>query len=173
MINPDVRIFSIFDKTRRRMETATIDLIEEFHSEDIMSVNHSKLIHRLSVALDRYEDQYDILPEVELELPTGKCKPDIAIYERIGNNWFNDIIYYTKPPLVAVEVLSPKQGVSDLTDKAFKIYFPAGVRTVWIIAPMLHIVQILLPNGTQLTWSDGIMRDPTLGFDVDVDVLLR
>ncbi|MCY7356521.1 MAG: Uma2 family endonuclease [Rudanella sp.] len=155
------------------METVATDLIEEFHSEDIMSVNHSKLIHRLSVTLDRYEDQYDILPELELELPTGKCKPDVAIYEKIGNNWFNDIIYYTQPPLIAVEVLSPKQGVSDLTDKAFKVYFPAGVKTVWIIAPMLHIVQVILPNGTQLTWPNGVMKDPVLGFEVDVDVLLR
>ncbi len=39
------------------METATLDLIENFYSNDTVSINHSKLIHRLSVALDRYEDQ--------------------------------------------------------------------------------------------------------------------
>lgn len=155
------------------METPIVDLIEEFHSEDIMSVNHSKLIGRLCVALDRYEAQYDVLPELELELPTGKCKPDVAIYARIGNDWFNDIIYYTQPPLIAVEVLSPKQGLSDLTDKAFKIYFPAGVKAVWLIVPMLHLAQILLPNGTQLTFTNGMMNDPILELEVDIDRLLR
>ncbi len=155
------------------METTYHDLIEEYHSEDIMSVNHSKLIHRLSVALDRYENQYDILPELELELSSGKCKPDVAIYENLSTNWFNDLIYYSEPPLTVIEVLSPKQGLTDLTDKAFKVYFPAGVKTVWLVVPMLHICQILLPDGTQLTWPNGTMKDPITQLEVDVDHLLR
>ena len=155
------------------METAYHDLIEEYHSEDIMSVNHSKLIHRLSVALDRYEDQYDILPELELELSSGKCKPDVAIYKNLSTNWFNDLIYYSEPPLTVIEVLSPKQGLIDLTDKAFKVYFPAGVKTVWLVVPMLHICQILLPDGTQLTSPNGMMKDPVTLMEVDVDHLLR
>ncbi|MEZ0541268.1 hypothetical protein [Fibrella arboris] len=84
-------------------------MIEEFKSEDIRSVNHSKLIGRVCSTLDRYDAEYDVLPELELELPTGKCKPDVAIYAKIGNDWFNDIIYYTQPPLIAVEVLSPNR----------------------------------------------------------------
>jgi hypothetical protein len=76
------------------MEPLAVDLIEEFHSEDIMSVNHSKLIHRLSVALDRYTDRYDILPELELELPTGKCKPDVSVFEPLPVDWLNDVIFY-------------------------------------------------------------------------------
>jgi len=160
-------------KTRLVMESLSFDLIEEFHSEDIMSVNHSKLIHRISVALDRYEPTYDILPELELELVSGKCKPDIAIYENLSTNWFNDLIYYTQPPITAVEVLSPKQGITDLTDKAFNIYFPAGVRSVWLVVPMLHVCQILLPGGTQLTWTNGIMKDPHTQMEIDVDHLLR
>lgn len=153
------------------METPSFDLIEEFHSEDIRSVNHSKLIHRISVALDRYESRYDILPE--LELSTGKCKPDVAIYENLSTDWFNDLIFYNKPPITAVEVLSPKQGVTDLTDKAFKIYFPAGVKTVWLVVPTLHICQILLPDGRQLTWSSSILKDPVTQMELDVDHLLR
>lgn len=155
------------------MEIRPVDVIEEFHSEDIMSVNHSKLIHRLCVQLDRYEQEYDILPELELELPTGKCKPDVAIYKNLHTNWFNDLIFYTQPPIIAVEVLSPKQGVMDLTDKAFKIYFPAGVRSVWIVAPILHICQILLPDGTQLTWPDGQLTDPVTQIELDVAQLFR
>lgn len=155
------------------METVFHDLIEEYTSEDIVSVNHSKLIHRLSVALDKYTGQYDILPELELELPTGRCKPDVAIYENLGTNWFNDLINYNQPPLTAVKVLSPKQGVTDLTDKAFKVYFPAGVKTVWLVVPMLHICQILLPYGTQLTWPNGTLKDPVTQMEFDVDHILR
>lgn len=47
------------------MEKLIFDEIKEFVSEDIKSVNHSKIIHRLSVALNNFEDRYDILPELE------------------------------------------------------------------------------------------------------------
>ena len=85
------------------MEAQSIDLIEEFHSEDVIapanrSVNHSKLIHRLSVSLNRYEDQYDILPELELELATGKCKPDVSIFNNLSVDWLNDVIFIPNLP---------------------------------------------------------------------------
>jgi hypothetical protein len=34
------------------MEIPVIDLIEEFQSEDIMSLNHSRIINRVCIALD-------------------------------------------------------------------------------------------------------------------------
>ena len=49
------RQLCIVEKTQTVMETNAFDLIEEYQSEDIIapahrSLNHSKLIHRLSVA---------------------------------------------------------------------------------------------------------------------------
>lgn len=155
------------------METNQVEFFEEFHSEDIMSVNHSKLIHRLSVALDRYEGVYDILPELELELSTGKCKPDIAIYQNLPIDWLNDVIYYNQPPIVAIEILSPKQALTDLTDKAYKQYFPAAVQVVWLIIPTIRIVQVLLPNGSIQTWSSGVMHDPITGMEMDLGYLFK
>ena len=152
--------------------------IEEFQSEDIIAVahqslNHSKLIHRLSVALDRYEDQYDILPELELELSTGKCKPDVAIYPNLSVDWLNDIIYYNQPPIVAVEILSPKQALTDLTDKAYKQYFPAGVQVVWLIIPTTRILQTLLPDRSIQTWVSGMMKDSVTGMEMDLGYLFK
>ncbi|MFD2571423.1 Uma2 family endonuclease [Spirosoma soli] len=155
------------------METNKTDYFEEYQSEDIMSLNHSRIINRVSVALGRYDDKYDVFPELELELSTGKCKPDVAVYGKLPIDWFNDIIYYDQAPLVAVEVLSPKQAVTDLTDKAFKQYFPAGVQSVWIIIPTLRIVQALLPNGSIQTWASGIFKDPVMGLEMDLGYLFK
>ena len=155
------------------MGTNQVDVFEEYHSEDIMSLNHSKLIHRLSVALDRYEDAYDILPEMELELSTGKCKPDVAIYENLPVDWLNDIIYYNQPPIVAVEILSPKQALTDLTNKAYKQYFPAGVQVVWLIIPTTRILQTLLPDGSIQTWVSSIMKDAVTGMELDLGYLFK
>lgn len=155
------------------METNQTDVFEEYVSEDIMSVNHSLIISRVSVALSRYDDEYDVLPELELELSTGKCKPDVAVYKNLPIDWFNDILYFNQPPIVAIEVLSPKQAVTDLTDKAFKQYFPAGVQSVWIVIPTLRIVQAILPDGSIQTWANGILRDPVTGIELDLGYLFR
>jgi len=165
-------------KTQFTLETHPVEFFEEYQSEDIIgppvrSLNHSRIINRIGVALDRYDDEFDVFPELELELTTGKCKPDVAIYENLPADWFNDILFYNQAPIIAVEVLSPKQAVTDLTDKAYKQYFPAGVQVVWLIIPTLRIIQALLPNGSIQTWSSGIMRDPITGMELDLGYLFK
>lgn len=155
------------------METAYHDLIEEYQSEDIISVNHSKLIHRLSVALDRYEHEYDILPELELELTTGKCKPDICVFPKLPDDWENDIVFYSQPPIIAIEIQSPKQATTDITRKMNTVYFPAGVQSVWIVVPPLQMVQVRTPNGGKTTYTDGVVKDPVTGFEVPFNAIFR
>lgn len=155
------------------METLVFDEIEEFQSEDIMSVNHSKIIHRLSVALNNYDAKFDILPELELELSTGKCKPDICIYEKLKDDWENDIIFFTKPPITAIEIQSPKQATTDLTDKMNKVYFPAGVKSVWIIVPVLQLVIIRTIEGGNQTFTGGIIKDSVTDIEVSFSSIFR
>lgn len=155
------------------METNPAEFFEEYQSEDIRSLNHSRIINRISVALSRYDDEYDVFPELELELSTGKCKPDVSVYKNLPADWFNDILFYNQAPIVAVEVLSPKQAVTDLTDKAFKQYFPAGVQSVWLIIPTIRIAQTLLPDGSMQTWASGILRDSVTGMEVDLAYLFK
>lgn len=155
------------------METSLFDFIETYQSEDIMSLNHSRLINRIGVALDRYDDAYDVFPELELNLSTGKCKPDVSIYTNLPIDWLNDTIFYSQPPIVAIEILSPKQALTDLTDKALKQYFPGGVQVVWLVIPTTRIVQIMLPDASIQTWSSGVVKDPITGMELDLGYLFR
>lgn len=155
------------------METPYHDLIEEYQSEDILSLNHSRLIHRLSVALDRYDDRYDVLPELELDLATGKCKPDVSVYANLPLDWLNDVIFYNQPPILAIEILSPKQALTELTDKVYKQYFPAGVQVVWLVIPVLQVIHILLPDGSKLLHSGGILKDPVTELELDLSRLFN
>lgn len=148
------------------MELTVFDTIETFQTEDIMSVNHSKIIHRLSVALDKYNDEYEILPELELELSTGKCKPDICIYQHFPDDWENDIVFYSNPPIVAIEIQSPKQATTELTNKMNMVYFPAGVKSVWLIVPVLQLVIIRTHDGKKYTFVDGIIKDPITSIEI-------
>jgi Uma2 family endonuclease len=148
--------------------------LEEFQTEDIKSLNHSRIINRLCVSLDKYDAQYDTFPELELELSTGKCKPDVCIYPNIPIDWYNDTIFYSDAPIVAVEILSPKQALSELTDKAFKQYFPAGVKSVWIIVPLFRTIQIISPNGElEIFSSNSILKDPITNIEIELKYIFR
>ena len=62
------------------MKTQAIEVVEtDIMLEEAWSANHSRLIHRLGVALLPYEERYDIMPELEFELSAGRLKPDVAL----------------------------------------------------------------------------------------------
>ncbi|MFN8346333.1 MAG: Uma2 family endonuclease [Spirosomataceae bacterium] len=155
------------------METIPFDLIEEYQTEDIMSVNHSRTIQRISFYLERYDDLYDILPELEMKLNGKPVKPDVSVYPNLPEDWDTDVIFITEPPLVAIEVLSPKQAMTDITDKINTIYFPAGVQSVWIVVPLLQTITIRTPDGQKLTFSDGIIKDPVIGIEIPFNQIFR
>lgn len=155
------------------METPFHDLTEAHHSEDIMSVNHSKIMHRLSVALDRYTEYYDVLPELELSLNGKPIQPDISVYPRLPEDWDNDIIYFTQPPIIAIEIQSPKQATNDITTRMNTIYFPAGVQSVWIVIPPLRLVFIQTPDGRKVTFTKGVIQDPVTNLEVPFNAIFR
>ena len=151
------------------MEKAVLEL-EEFQTEDIMSYNHAKIIYRLTKILSQYDEQYDILPELEFELSFGRAKPDVAICKPNKINWLRDIIRPTHPPLIAIEILSPRQALTDLTDKWLDVYFPSDVKTVWVIIPQFKQITVLSALG-QENVNSGIIHDEITGISLDLSKL--
>ena len=49
-------------------------------------------------------------------------------------------------PLLAVEILSPKQGIYDILEK-FKIYFTLSIKSCWLVIPATATVTIYSPDG--------------------------
>ena len=167
------RFWLSLKKTRSVMESPSFDLIEEFHSEDIMSVNHSRTIQRISVHFEQYDDEFDTFPELELKLNGKPVKPDISVFPNLPEDWDSDIIFYTEPPIIAVEVLSPKQGLKEITDKIKNIYLPAGVQSVWIIMPLVQTVIIRTPDGKKQTFTEGVIKDPVTGIEIPFNKIFR
>lgn len=152
---------------------ATVLELEEFQTEDIMSLNHSRTIQRISTYLERYDDEYDILPELEMKLNGKPVKPDVSVYPNLSEDWDTDVIFMTDPPIIAIEVLSPKQPMTDITDKINNIYFPAGVKSVWVVIPLLQTVTIVVPNMPKTTFSDGIIKDPITSIEIPLNTIFR
>lgn len=148
----------------------------EFNSYHRMpSRNHGVLQTRIASLLEvKYGKVYSILTAVDLELPTGKAVPDISIYPPIESlDWEVDVIKMTNPPITTIEILSPRQALTDLTDKNNVIYFPAGVQSSWIVIPSLRQVSIVLPNKSKLTFSEGLLKDPVTDIELDLADIFR
>lgn len=156
------------------MHTQAVDIIEtEVPLEEATSLNHSRLIHRIGLLLSAYEEKYDILPELEFELSTGRLKPDVAIMPRLTYNWEEDIIRFPEPPITAIEILSPTQAFDAVASKIRKLYFPAGVQSAWLVVPFVKTIHLFLPGQVVATFSSGTVQDPACGVELEVSAIFR
>ncbi len=105
----------------------------------------------------------------ELSLATNpSTTPDICIYPKKKLNLREVAAKETEMPITTIEILSPNQTLEELAAKAWDIYFPAGVKSAWIVVPELKAIQLLLPNGEmQLFYKDEIF-DPTTSIQISV-----
>jgi Uma2 family endonuclease len=138
------------------------------------SKNHSRIQRRLIRMLDnKYGEQFDVFPEFELELLGKKTVPDVSVFPFAPSDWENDELRSKVAPILAIEILSPKQASGVLTKKIRTNYFIAGVKSAWIVFPDLKYVTVLHPNGNIATYSKGILSDKASGFEVDLDDLFQ
>ena len=134
------------------------------------SLNHARvqasLIRQLA---NTYNEKYDILSELTIDFPVKWAVPDISIYPITPADWQNDVIKRPEIPLLAIEILSPRQVFDDILDKIKKIYFPAGMASVWVVLPSAQSVMIFTPNTKPQTFNSGLMHDAASGFEIDLD----
>ena len=135
--------------------------------------NHSIIQRRLIVALDKYDDQYDVMPELDLELP-ARARPDICIYPNLSYDWWDEVHKVKEPPITTIEILSYAQGVEDLLKKARDIYFSSGVKSSWFVEPAFGIVHVAVPGQETLTFTKkDRLKDPATGIEVELSEIFR
>lgn len=135
------------------------------------SFNHGYTQARLIVALDRLGSY---TPIAELSLDVGELdlrefdlrtkeelKPDIALYPKRGRSQPRDILRMREMPLVAIEILSPKQGTYDILEK-FKAYFALGITSCWLVDPALRTVSVYSAKDAWETFSTAEVVDEQL-----------
>ena len=133
------------------------------------SKNHGKLEARIShVLLTKYIDDFDIETEVTLELTAGKATPDVVVSALTEDDWLNDEVRVKVPPLLVIEILSPKQGLDDIKDKIFDIYFASGVKSAWIVIPTFQTIYVISPDRTVQTFISGIVKDDNVSIELDM-----
>jgi Uma2 family endonuclease len=137
------------------------------------SWNTSEIRFGLVCTFEKYRNAYSIKPKLSLELTTGKATPDLCLYPKRKSNAAKDIIQMTEPPLLTVEILSPKQAYEGIWEKIRDIYFPAGVLSCWLLIPTSRLLQIFTPDGKILTRAKGMVKDPALGIEISLEELFE
>ena len=157
------------------METQAVEVIEtEVVLEEAMSLNHARLTSRITWLLSAaYDDQYDVLAELEFELSTGRLKPDVSIIPKQIYNWREDIIRFLHPPITAIEILSPTQAFDAVATKINKLYFPAGVQSAWLVVPFVKTVHLFLADGSINTVTSGTLHDPACNVSLEMSAVFK
>lgn len=137
------------------------------------SKNHGLVQLRIGQQiLNSYEDRFDVLSELSLRSPNFPSVPDLSIFPQEPANWLDDEIRVGEIPLSVVEILSPSQSLTELIEKA-KAYFATGVKSYWLVQPVLRTIFVLLPNSEELVFHNDILTDPTNGISIDLKKVFR
>lgn len=150
------------------------DIIAETEEKKIMSSkNHAIIEGRLTTYFSvHYRNEFSVLPQLSLELSGEKIIPDISIFPLMEYNWLFDEVRLTQPPLIVIEILSPKQSIDDLTDK-ISIYLNSGVKSYWVVIPTFKTIHIIYGNKQTATFLSGKIKDPATGVEIDMDEIFR
>lgn len=151
----------------------TQEFLEYEIDRPMSSKNHARVETRIATLLSLgYEEQYDILSQVSLQLKE-KYTPDISIFPLMEYDWSEDEIRLSIPPITTIEIISPKQALTDVTDKIYKDYFPSGVQSAWVVIPTLRSIHILLPDQSILTFTSGKLHDPVTNIEIEVGAIFK
>ncbi|MBI1313538.1 Uma2 family endonuclease [bacterium] len=155
--------------------------VVEIERMDAAETKLASLLIRLIGQFTDADDAGHVVMETmfDLHLPSGRQRrPDLAFVscERWpldkplprGEAW--DVI-----PDLAIEVVSPSNRADEIMTKVIE-YFGAGVRSVWVVFPGQHTIQVY-SSPTELRGfvdSDELSGDPVLpGFRLPLEKLFR
>src|SRR5438552_1665257 len=133
------------------------------------SRNHARAAQNLSVSLAPYKDRYTICHQLSLNLDGWQTIPDLCLYPRgeLPTDWLTDDDEVTQPPVLIIEVLSPKQNLQPLVDK-IRDYLRHGVKSCWLVEPATRVISVFPASGGSQAFAKGMLRDEPAGIEIPI-----
>lgn len=159
-------------------EFLAIPEIEE--SGEMGSHNHSAIQANLTYLLKRTE-KYSVYTELSLDTTTldsqkfkfkDEIKPDVCVYPKRGLVRPFDILKMSEMPLLAIEVLSPKQSAYEILEK-FAAYFALGVKSCWLVDPLTAVVSVYPALDAHQNFTAGEVVDQVIGIRLPFDEIFE
>jgi Uma2 family endonuclease len=142
-------------------------LVESEISIDMPSRNHAVILSNICGIFYQYRQNYRLYSQLAINLNGWDSIPDFCVYPISPIKWDEDELILTTPPLLVIEILSPKQALKELTDK-FKEYFKNGVQSCWLVNPTLEEIIVFDANGGKTFYHQGIIKDPVTQMEADL-----
>lgn len=152
------------------------DEVEEW--ADMGSFNHGYIQMRLGSLIEQ-TGQYTPVSELTLDVSgldvsqfglgsKEEIKPDICVYPRRGLSRPQDILKMNDMPLLAIEIVSPRQGLYDLIIK-FRVYFALGIQSCWLVEPTINAVSVYTAIDQWETYTRDDVIDEKLNLRIPVN----
>lgn len=121
----------------------------------------------------KYGEQYSPITEPSLDIQGKERIPDVALFQQLEYTPGADEVRISEIPLLAVEILSPKQHLSELLLKAIP-YFEQGIRSYWLVLPDLKTVYVFsAANEYEVFAKTDILKDETLSLALNLKDIFR
>lgn len=138
------------------------DEILEDEDQKMGSLNHS-IVQAQITGLLLADERFRVMVELSLDVKQTdlsqfgikakeELKPDVCLYskDKIHPNESRDVLRMPEMPLLAIEVLSPRQGIDEILSK-FHAYFALGIKSCWIVTPAFKSITVYSePNDYKL-----------------------
>ncbi len=146
-------------------DTFIVSDYETERNKPMPSFNHGSIQANLIALLFVYKN-YRLISELSLDLADWPSVPDISIYPKRPLDFKNDLIKVKEAPLCVVEIISPTQSLTELTDKA-REYFAHGVKSCWLVLlPLTTICVFSSPDDCMYFRADQTLVDKVLGIEL-------
>lgn len=131
------------------------------------SFNHGFIQANLARVLgNRLHTTHTITSETNLKLENKKLVPDLTIFAKRTPDMQHDVLWTQEAPLTTVEILSPKQDLDSLLEKA-DLFLAAGVKSCWIVIPAVGTVAVFTGPKNYRSFTNGsAVVDEILGVEI-------
>ena len=148
---------------------ATISDYQTERDKPMPDKNHSIVQGNLYYLIRKgYQNEFRVLPEINLELAHRGRVPDLAIYPPMDFDPQHNEIRMTKMPLGAIEILSEMQNPSDLMVKSGE-YFTAGILSYWLVLPALRSIYVFYgPDDFDVFSKNDLLKDKKLNIEISL-----
>jgi Uma2 family endonuclease len=137
------------------------------------SLEHALTQSLLCTIINTQSPHYIAFSELSLFLGENfSPTPDVAVYPK---QLLQDLRLIQSgkisiPPILSIEVLSPKQSLRELFEKADN-YIMHGVEEVWVIVPEIKSITVCTSHKTQKTFVSGDVKHTTTDVSVNIEQL--
>ena len=116
---------------------------------------HARLQALVAIYFGNHEREWGLIvvTEQRVRIAAGVFRiPDLCLLREAPDSGI-----VTRPPLIAIEILSPDESAKELSDKIVE-YLDFGVEAVWVIDPIKRDGTIYPREGRPRRVEDGMFR---------------